>query len=145
MQTGQITVLMADTVLVAQHHIQELKMAVNGRNQPMEITDIRTESVRIAHMFNRITTLIWNCLTVCGLKAFIVRFASLITYFDLFCDNWQIHHNFDIFFFFLQQLDWFDGPYFNHLLQQFEISETVYSDSIEHIDKYRIYVNHGIP
>lgn len=70
---------MADTVLVAKYHLQELKMAVNERNQPTEISNIRTESVRIAHMFNRIITLMWDCLMVCGLKTFIVRL-----YFDLF-------------------------------------------------------------
>lgn len=65
---------MADTVLIAQYHIQEMKMPANGRDQPLEISNIRTESVRIAHMFNRIVTLVWDCLMVCGLQTFIVRF-----------------------------------------------------------------------
>lgn len=72
MQTGQITLLMADTVLVAQYHIQERKKSVNEHNQPTEVSNIRTESVRVAHMFNRVVTLMWDCLMVCGLQKFIV-------------------------------------------------------------------------
>lgn len=73
-QTGEITLFMADTVLVAQYHIQEMGFEVH--EIPTEISNIRTESVRIGHMFNRINTLIWDCLMVCGLEAFIVRFSS---------------------------------------------------------------------
>lgn len=72
MQTGEITLLMADTMLVAQYHIQEKGLA--GMPTDTHISNIRTESVRIGHLFNRINTLIWDCLMVCGLQTFIVRF-----------------------------------------------------------------------
>lgn len=69
MQNGEISLLVADTVLVAQYHLQELKLNVNVYTQ---IANIHTESVRIGHLFNRTNTLIWDCLMVCGLKSFIV-------------------------------------------------------------------------
>lgn len=74
MQNGQMTLMMADTVLVAQYHIQERKMTVNERNQPTELSNIRTECVRVAHAVNRTVTLMWDCLMVCGLQNFIVSY-----------------------------------------------------------------------
>lgn len=72
LQAGEITLLMADTVLLTQFHIQESGLAVD--EVPTQISYILTESVRVGHIFNRIITLLWDCFMVCGLKTFIVRF-----------------------------------------------------------------------
>lgn len=61
---------MADAILVAQYHIQKMKLALGGIHT--DLSNIRIKHVRIGHMFNRINTLIWDCLMVCGLKSFIV-------------------------------------------------------------------------
>lgn len=61
---------MADTVLIAQYHIGEMHLSANGIRT--DVSNIGTEAVRIGHMFNRVNTLIWDCLMVCGLKTFIV-------------------------------------------------------------------------
>lgn len=70
MQAGEITLLMADTILVTQYDIQETVSKVYAIST--QVPNIRTESIRIGHLFNRIITLLWDCFMVCGLKAFIV-------------------------------------------------------------------------
>lgn len=129
---------MADTVLVAQFHIQEMGLAAD--EVPTQISHILTESVRIGHMFNRTITLLWDCFMVCGLKTFIVR--NKFRFSGSFSILSRVFHfilSFTIHLFFPQQLDWYDGPYFNHLLQQFQQSNQKYNDGIRHISKYRIY------
>lgn len=138
---------MVDTVLIAQYHIQELRLEVNSVNT--EISNIHKESVRFGQLFNRINTLIWDCLTVCGLESFIVSYynqsLSLI-HCSLLCRIFHFHIltvriYFGKFSFFSshQQLDWYDGPYFNHLMQQFQQSEKMYKENIQKIENLRIY------
>ena len=100
MQANEITLMAADTILVAQYHIQEMGLIVD--ESPTHISHIQTESVCIGHMFNRIISLVWDCFMVCGLKQFNVSLdlhhfpiqLRLIGLFLLFfvvvvvCSNW---------------------------------------------------------
>lgn len=74
MQADEITLLMAVTILVTQLQIQESDLALE--QFPTQISHIRTENVRVGHMFNRIVSLLWDCFMVCGLKQFIVRYSD---------------------------------------------------------------------
>lgn len=60
----------ADALLLSQHNILELSF-----NLDIVIcveSEVKKESIRIGQLFNRTMTLLWDCLTVCGLKSFIV-------------------------------------------------------------------------
>lgn len=87
--------MMADTILVAQYHIQEKGLA--GDELTTQISNIGTECVRVGHMFNRVISLLWDCFMVCGLKLFIVSHSTFHytisfaiefqSYFNFLCSN----------------------------------------------------------
>lgn len=70
-QAREITTLEADALLTTQYNIFE-----NDIDLAAIITDqssVENNTIRIGQLFNRTTTLLWDCFTVCGLKELIVR------------------------------------------------------------------------
>lgn len=70
-QSGEITELQADALLMSQHNIIEDKIdlaAINAHNS----VDVNKDVIRVGHAFNKTITLIWDCFYVCGLKEYIV-------------------------------------------------------------------------
>lgn len=65
----------ADALLLSQHNILELKF-----NLDVVLcveSNVNKESIRTGQLFNRTITLLWDCLTVCGLRTFIVMLFKL--------------------------------------------------------------------
>lgn len=130
-QASEITTLMADALLVSQYNI--LGMGINLDAVTIDVLNVNKEAIRIGQLFNRIITLLWDCFMVCGLKRFIVMLLKSLLH-RVCLENIRI-----TIVLIPQQLDWYDGPYFNQLYTQFQQSNDIYNRSILPIRKYRLY------
>lgn len=70
LQAGEINTVVADAFLTTQYDIFE-----RGIDLKAIVTDpssVDGQIIRMAQLFNKTTTLLWDCFCVCGLNRFIV-------------------------------------------------------------------------
>lgn len=62
--------MQADALLLCQYNIFEAELIwkFNNNIEPVASKDV----IRVGQLFNRATTLLWDCFMVCGLTALIV-------------------------------------------------------------------------
>lgn len=97
-------------------------------------------TIRIGQLFNKTTSLLWDCFSVCGLKRLIVIEFLMLFFFQIKI----LIHFLSFPTLFSQQLDWFDGPYFNKLLTEFQQSNNIYKKRLENVKNYRLYVTNQL-